>query len=301
MQLLFVGNVEHPEFQAVGRVWSGRVGIAALPNLAAASTHLRDWSDNIDLVVLAQVRPGTTSVTELIDFQHEHPLIPIVGLEGSWFDGAERSRQTLPGIIGVSGSDWDAFFETQLERIRDNAPPLWALPATSFEVERLLGRHVRPTGGTRVTIASDHLEFRHTLERLFTCRGWKVSVWQQEPSCDAEVVLGVWDGDRELRTMHDARPTPDRANALGAERVPGWFCGDELVLAEIWKDFENFVTALSPIPVLVVCSFPRLDDIECFRKRGARSVISKPFFVDELLTAALSGALGPEHLIRDLM
>jgi CheY-like chemotaxis protein len=250
LSVLFIGDDKQPEFANVPRLLSG----ASVLHLSTKNVETL-WAQGplaVDLILMGQSRPASISESILRILRHRFPLTPVVMLLGSWCEGEVRSGTPPPGVYRLYWHQWASFWAEQTARVKRGLVPAWALPPTATEAEKLLARASAPLSAAaagRVVIESDHSGMRDLLHDALRRHGWLVVETGAETT--APIDLGIWD----------------------AAEV------DDAALARL----RHFKTRVGVNRIIALVGFPRHDQHEALRRRGVDLVLSKPFFVAELL------------------
>lgn len=252
--VLLVGDARRGEFREARASLEALVHTTCAADLDQAAALIDSGLRAPELIVLAQSRPGEFSAAAVDRLRMAAPLARLVALLGSWCEGEMRTGHPLPGAIRVYWHQWLPRFQQDLERIRRGWCPIWGLPATAGEDERLLlakGLPLTPRQGL-VVIAARQFAMADWLSA--TCRlASYATVWLQ-PSRPVRIegaVALLWDGD-------------DGRHRRGAE-------------------LERLRAELGPLPILALLDFPRIGDRDGVLAAGATVILSKPLLVDDLL------------------
>ncbi|MBM3999868.1 MAG: hypothetical protein FJ297_10075 [Planctomycetes bacterium] len=252
-----VGDHRASEFAAALRWLEDRVVVTRLDSLDASNAYQAALEGRpVDLLVLAQSRPGQVDADALARLHRAFPLARVVGLLGSWCEGETRSGTPWPGVPRLA---WHQFV-TRLERewLAPSGPlATWSLPRTATNADRLAASRAthRPIGsrGLAVVRASQFAVYEG-LDASLRSDGWSTVWWApHSPLQRVRADALVWDlatiGNGELDAFRMARRMLDDA------------------------------------PAIVIAGFPRLDDHQAFSEAGAASVIAKPYELDDLLAS----------------
>lgn len=248
LQVLFIGDDGQPEFQEPlsNLRTTSELHIVEPPTVVCPSAIY-------DLVIVAQPQASAASQTLIASIRHHVPLAPILFLIGGWAEGETRSATAIPGVLRIHAQNWSLFWREQLDRLRRGLSPIWALPATATDAERVVARSGwQISGSFSAAIQSPDAEMRSLLRRMLAlneCRCREVPMDGHELVTPVEVA--VWDS-----------AIPDHS-AYSALR---WFS-----------------RLVEPAPVVALVAFARLSQRERFLQCGASAVVAKPFFVDELM------------------
>jgi CheY-like chemotaxis protein len=253
ISILLVGSTDRSEFR------EARAGLDALGQVAAAAdaesacAALESGQVAPDVIVVAQSHPGQFSSETVDRWRRRAPLVPVVGLLGSWCEGETRSGQPWSASVRVYWHQWPAQAEQEIARLRAGTCSTWSLPVTASEEERLLLLAEEPAAQREGLIAIWTPEFamHDWLQAACARRGYSTAwILPHRPLPAEGVTAAVFDGD-ECR---------------GEERA---------ALAQL-------APALDPAPIVAVVDFPRVDGRARALAAGARAVVSKPLLIDDL-------------------
>lgn len=246
MRILLTGDYRQDEFAGPVAEMSEVAEVVAVDDLDAAA----DWlgaQTPVDLVVVAQARPGHFSHSQIEAIRRAAPLAPIVALLGSWCEGETRSGSPWPGVTRIYWHQWNGRFRPEIARLSRGEPGAWTQPLTATAEERLLcsGTAEHGTDHRRVAVVSHNGEICDWLVAACQRRGMSAITLRRAPAGQIEgVSLLLWDA---------GLPSPQAIEAfrLGLRQFPG---SEAIVLAD----------------------FPRDDDVRSFLAAGATAVRSKP-------------------------
>lgn len=259
VQLCWIGSCS-AEF-AAARAAAGaqpNVNIGDFPDLRAAAAWLAASETAPELIVITQTRPGEIPAAEIDLLRRLAPLTRLVGLLGTWCEGESRSGQPWPAVERVYWHQWPAWFTRELHGLRTGAATTWSLPLTTAPEERFLAAsHMLPRrqfalGGKVLIVASDSNLQRLLLDAM-TQVGCGAVTARPEHLPSAGVSLLLWESD-ELKE--------DEAEQL-----------------------RTCAQNLAPAPAIALLGFPRLEAEQRALAAGARHVLSKPFFLSDVLAA----------------
>ncbi len=252
LSLLFLGDADRREFREArdGLTALGRVQRA--DNVEAAAAVLANASPPVDVIVVAQARPGEFSHRDIQRLRQIAPLARLVALLGSWCEGEPRSGEPWPGVVRTYWHQWPARAERELRRLAAGECCAWAMPPTATDEERLLADADRSRPDRRGLIAVFSRD-RAMAETLATaCRSWG------------------WETTR-LQSPGDAA-----AGAIAAVFDCGQCLGEELV------ELQRAAAALAPAALIAIVHFPRIEDCDRARHAGAAAVLAKPLQWEDL-------------------
>jgi CheY-like chemotaxis protein len=266
--ILFVGDAERYEFSAAAK-WLQNRGARLASDIQTALTVL----DNSDFSPAVIVLLFTADQIEKL--RRTAPLARIIRLLDPWLEGESRSGQPIPASLRTQWEQWPARIQQPvhlalqgLESKQTASPPVWSLPLTATEDDRLMalfGGDIPANSSSDqialtasaapaplIAVRAQHRETAHTLCDICHACGWK-SLW--------------------LRTL--PAETPISVNAVlfdMASNKP-----QELELLKAMKAITGTAS------LIALAGFPRPEDISELQSAGAAVVISKPFLVDDLI------------------
>ena len=255
MRALLVGNAEHPEFD-YALCWLRahlELTVSTGVNLALQHLHL---NEDPQLILLVQSRRNQIAQREIEQLHRAAPLARLVGLLGSWCEGEVRSGEPWRGVKRIYWHQWAPQFIDLASDRQQHRAKLWGLPRTTTAAERLLRsqEHDKTPQSEFIGISALSLIDFETMADACQTRGWS-TVWLTDPHTthcgDLSAIL--FNGGTSHR--QDLR----RVKQL-AHQFPG-------------------------LPLVAVVGYPRLDDQQRLLAAGACQMVSKPYLLDELLTA----------------
>jgi hypothetical protein len=262
ISVLFVGDSERTEFAAIFQWLRDHSQAIAAPDFAAALRQLETSDGDSELIVLAQSWPGQFSPKQIERLRRLAPLARMSELLGSWCEGESRTGRPPGGTLRNYWHQWLPRMAPEFQRAARGERPVWSLPTTATEDERLLATAeaatpalttTAPTATTRglIAILLRNAAMAQTLCDTCAERGY-ASIWLPEGRGTylAGVQAAIW----------DAPPAVD-----------SW-AG---TLANVRRDLKG-------APIIALANFPRVEDIERLRAAGAAAVVSKPFWLDDL-------------------
>ncbi len=176
--VLFVGDGDWPEFREVRQWLAAAADLLVVENPRRAGDAIAAGRCDPALIVLAERRPGEFAERDVAALRRRAPLTPINELLGSWCEGQTLSGTPLPGTTRCYWHQWIARLAPEFARAAAGECPLWGLPATASEEDRLLAR--RPAAPRRdrglLTIHVRHAETAAALCDAAASRGF-AAVW----------------------------------------------------------------------------------------------------------------------------
>ena len=250
--ILCVGRTDRSEFRHVLPSLYPWGTVIDAPDVPAALATLVDQSLTPDVFVIAQSYPGEFVDEQIDRLRRVAPLARLVAVLGTWCEGEMRSGTPWCGAVRVYWHQWNPHCHLELERLRSGRESLWSLPSTACEEERCLAvstrKHDQNAG--LVDIVAEQYDVFESLATACLDRGY-IPRWRRVHD---EVQAGV--------------PAVLLFDAAG-ETV------DELAkFRRLQVDKDTLV--------IVLTDFPRIADCDRFVRVGARAVLSRPFFWDDL-------------------
>ena len=230
--------------------WAGCRRAGDIDEAAAA---LAGEEAAVDVIVVAEARPGEFSHAQIERLRQAAPLARIVGLLGSWCEGEMRSGRPWPAAVRTYWHQWPARARRELRRLAAGRSSAWTLPLTATEEDRLLADAERPPPAQSGLIAIAARSFVMADFLAAACRqcGY-ATVWLRPPGASrvggAAAIL--WDGS-------DCR-------------------GEEC------EELRRLAAAMAPAPLVALLDFPRIEDFERAEAAGAAAVLSKPLQLADL-------------------
>ena len=261
VRALFVGPREHRDFQAA---WLSLQGQASVERFATVDEAVRARTDGVELIVLAQARPGVFASPDVARLVELHPLARVVLLCGSLCEGEARSGHPPQGVQRMYWHQWTGCWEHGLDSLLQGRE-MAGLPATATEEERFLSCSEQRRGRRGQVDSSD---------------APLVAI------CCGAIQTTAWLAD--VCSAHGARPLVVRASAAAGERLPRMagidsaiWCGDVNNRSEA-EQLEQFAHGVRPAKVIALLHFPRPEDVALARELGAQRVFSLPMAIDDL-------------------
>jgi hypothetical protein len=250
--VLFVGEGDWAEFREV-RCWlEEHADLQAATDTQGAIELLLGGFDPA-LIVLAERWPGEFPGCQVDRLRRIAPLARISEVLGSWCEGQTCSGEPLAGTLRYYWHQWIARMAPEFARLAAGECPVWGLPLTATDDERLFALPGDPPKRDRGLLAI-HTRNAETASAL----------------CDAAARRGfgaVWVRSRPMPYLSGVRAaiweatrgTPDEARELAA-----------------WR------SALGDVAMVALLDFPRVEDRDFARAAGAALIVSKPFWLDDL-------------------
>ncbi|MEX2141854.1 MAG: hypothetical protein WD894_21490 [Pirellulales bacterium] len=252
-QFLYVGDRDWPEFAGPVQWLNDHVDVSFAAGISSADAWLASRDVASDLIVVALRRPGEHAHATFEELRACLPLTPIVCLLGSFCEGEARTGRPWPGAVRVYAHQFVARLGAELARLGSDGATTWALPFTATHEDRLLVSPPRtmPKLTARVAVISRDRQAATAL-------------------CDALEFAGC--------------PTTSlRADsvALDDAGLVVWDCAASFDSCR--ASFDRLVQHVPRMPKIVLIGFPRAEDTAAALAHGAAAVISKPFFLEDLL------------------
>lgn len=253
MRLLLTGDYRAAEFCAAVAEMRAACEVVEQSGLAQAANWLIAEQPAVDLMVVAQARPGQFTVAEIEALRRAAPLAPLLALVGSWCEGEPRSGSPLPAVVRIYWHQWTSRFPREIRRLGRGELSTWNQPLTATPEERLLWSSGAADEGLAgvVALLSDSPEMAEWLSAACYQAGMATIVFHDLPGSHvegADVVL--WDAGL-------ARP-------LLADR------------------FARLAAAFFNLPIIVLLDFPRSSDVQQLMDAGAAAVMAKPVLLADL-------------------
>lgn len=253
--VLVVGDRNHPEFGQVTSPLEQTSEWTSIKCIDEAVTWLSTASTPPDVIILTQTRPGEISGGNVQRLRAAAPLVGVCAVLGNWCEGETRSGKPWPGVARYSWLEWPARWRDEVARQADGCLPLWTLPATLSEEERLLSR---VTGAGRqgangcVVVIAGGCETASALADAIRTAGFSVGKCHGDRMVNVRGAMAiVWD------TTSAAATDPRQVAALK--------------------------TRFQDAPLMALVTFPRSDSVVQMRAAGVDGVHAKPFLLDDLL------------------
>jgi DNA-binding response OmpR family regulator len=244
---LIIGDIDRREFRdAIDSIESAS-RLVRSANVASAVACVDDGEVLPDLIVLAQARPGEHHPDLLDRLRASAVLAPIVVLLGPWGEGETRSGEPLSGVLRVCWHQWRPWFEQQMALFARGKCPVWGLPPTATEEERLLWQADPPMRAARegtIAIVARHSATAEWLRDACTAFGWRCS----------NATVGL-------------KPDSHHIDAVIWDMVA---CDDDEADLAVLRD--RFAIAA----IVLLTGFPRAAERARLMAAGAAAVLSKP-------------------------
>ena len=254
VQIVLVGGDDRTEFQRAIAAIEQLGHVTRFPDPESAEARLAGDLAAASLIVIAQSYPGQFSAAAIDRLRRAAPLARLVGLLGSWCEGEMRTGKPWPGVIRLYWHQWSVRSGQELQQLIAGHGSTWGLPITATDEERLLAAAELP------------LPKRHGLIAIHS-RERSMADWLAD-ACGACGYATVW-----LRPSH-----PARVQGATAIIYDGSGCEDEEI-----DEISRLAAELTPVALLAILHFPRIEHHERALAAGAAAVFAKPISVDDLV------------------
>ena len=253
MSILLVGDADRREFRQARDELAALGRVRGLPTSRPRRPCWPSEEAAVDVIVVAQARPGEFSHAQIERLRQSAPLARIVALLGSWCEGEMRSGKPWPAAVRTYWHQWPARADRELRRLARGRRSAWALPVTATEEERLLADAAEPLPARAglIAISSPSLAMADWLAAACRHCGY-ATAWLRPP--------------QPVRVRGAAAVLFDGGECRGEER-------DEL---------RRLAAAMAPAPLVALLDFPRIEDFDRARSAGAAAVLSKPLQLEDL-------------------
>ncbi len=251
--VLFVGDPLWNEFRAVHDWLRQHAALQSVADAAAASELLAAGHFVPRLIVLAQIWPGQYSTAEVEQLLRAAPLARVNELLGGWCEGETRTGTPIAGSLRLYWHQWLARLAPEFARAENGGRPLWELPATANDEERLLG------------LPKPHDIGRGRLLAMIARNAESADVL-----CEAAAMFGfaaIWVRRPRQPLLTGIHAAVWEAPSLMVE------AGDNL---RLWR------AVFRDAQFAALCDFPRVEDRDRLLAAGARIVVSRPFWLHDL-------------------
>ncbi len=263
--ILCIGRVDRLEFRQVPSTLEPWGMVIAAPNTDAALSQLDAEASTPDVIVVVQSYPGEFADWQIDRLRRVAPLARFVAVLGSWCEGEMRSGSPWSGAVRVYWHQWAPQCHRELERLLAGQESLWSLPLTACEEERCLAMAARQDRGkASPSLPRETAAPANGLVEIVTYQ-YEVYAWLAAACVDRGYAV-------RWRRLHDEPP---------AER-PAVVLFD--AAGEMARELARFrrLRIERETVAIVLADFPRVADRDRFVRAGARAVLSRPFFWDDL-------------------
>lgn len=255
LDVVLVGAARRPEFRAAVQVLEESCRLVSVPDPASALGLLAGGAMVPDLIVVLRNRCGQFAAEAIDALRSRAPLSRLVVVVGSWCEGETRSVAPWASEIRLYWHQAAERLRRELAELAANRCPVWSLPATATDDERLLWierpdavSHPAPRG--TIALVSRSQELADWLSAALRGQGWRTARSLPGEPIRGVMSLVLWDmqrfGDAEL------------------------------------AEFAHWRTSAADCPALVLAGFPRLEDAQRAHAAGATALVSKPLSLADL-------------------
>lgn len=247
--VLIVGDLSHPDVAAVAVPLEDSAVARHYASMQEAAEWLSQAEVMPDVVLLVQARPGEIASSSVDQLRRLAPLVPMLAILGSCCEGETRTGTPWPGVPRCYWYQWPARWREEQLRRRAGELPLWSLPATASEEERLLARMGRAESSRAISISvvAPASDATNALADALQSVGCSVAL--SAPSENPSIVL--WD------TSPASVCDPQQVSALRLR--------------------------YGAAPILALVTFPRHQTTAAARQAGVAALLAKPFLLDDLI------------------
>jgi hypothetical protein len=252
----FVGGWRDLEFREVVEWLSAHTQLHFFPDATAAANAIA--AEHFDGVVLGQSRRGEFSGEAIEALHRAAPLVRLRIVYGAWCEGETRSGNPPAGVVRWHWLQAAPRLAAELAQLSRRES--WSQPRAATELDRL-----------QAASAASECERRSGL--LAISARDKIAYETIAEPCLAAGYECLW-----LKKTSDLAPRG--AVALIADFEPA-----EPNAASSHRDAERIaklVERASGARLILLVGYPRFDDVELARQRGAE-VCAKPFLSEDLL------------------
>ena len=256
--LLVIGDLNRADFWQAAETLRSAAPLVVVADVDQALAWLAECDSAADpawpeLIVVAQSWPGQFTAEAIGRLRRAAPLARLLALAGTWCDGESRTGNPWPADFRASWHQWPVRFQHELARLVGGNCPVWGLPITAADDERLLWTadfEARPSRG----LVAIHAPQRDMAQWLADACGQVgcAAVWLEPGRAvpATGILVGIWDAT----------------------------CCNERETAEL----RGWVAMLGEAPIVALLDFPRVEDCQRARSAGAAAVLSKPLLLNDL-------------------
>jgi CheY-like chemotaxis protein len=258
LRALVIGDIPGELAAASDETWGERAIEWRLAADRQEAMTLLERGDVFERIVLCERRPGQWDEAAVHALRAAAPLANFVRLSGSWCEGQARSGRPPSGCPSIGWQNWPTQGPAAWSKSSDQATTI--VPATATPEERLLAS-VRPETQRqlhgKVVICSRSASAASALADACQSAGLQTRVLASgENDVTLEARALIW--DTEPRLLHDA------------------------------TGISKLKTKVTGARLIALVGFPRAEDVVAARRAGVDAVLSKPFWVGDLLTSIAS-------------
>jgi hypothetical protein len=284
--VLFVGDSERTEFASTFQWLRDHSQMTSVPDFASALEQLAAQACDPELIVLAQAWPGQFSPKQIERLRRLAPLARISELLGSWCEGETRTGRPPGGTLRNYWHQWVPRMAPEFRRAARGERPVWSLPTTASDDERLLAvSDAFAAGRLCVPATAANLPPPATMAAMPAAPGETPMTAGARGGLIAILLRNA----AMARTLCDACPARGFAGVWLPEGRGPYLAGARAAVWDAPPDSENWAEQLANVgrdlkgtPIVALASFPRIDDVDRLRAAGVAAVVSKPFWWDDL-------------------
>ena len=252
VSLWLVGDRDTPEFAHVASRLPQLGACRVFDGLVSALAALRQTDDPPHVVVVVQTRPSEFRDSDLWAIYEAAPLARVCVIVGPWCEGEPRSGHPPAGVLRYYWHQWEPRLSDDIARLEQDRCPLWGMPLTAVDDERLLETAGEPAlqgSGGLIAVHTPSSELFDCLADACNIKGLS-TVWLRphDPHCVRGVAAIVWDAvmfsDEEQRCLRTLR--------------------------------ERFSA-----PVLALLAYPRRHTERLAHAAGADAILARPFLITD--------------------
>jgi CheY-like chemotaxis protein len=258
-KVLLTGDFWHQDFQRIVSNFNVPVTLVPIDKIESVS------DGHFDLIVVAQSRRDQFQSVDIEKIIEMFANVPVVALLGSWCEGEVRSGEPFPGVMRIYWHQWNGRYEDFLNQLNGHGVTHWHSPRTSSIADRI---------ALRDQIRLPNNKSKPNIELV------SISAWTQESYemlADAVNHFG-WQSRWVERAFWDAEAT--QAVSLICIDARAW--SDDVKNRIKWIRSE-----LQQIPMILVVSYPRANELDAIEAAGITEVVSKPFELNDLKSAMI--------------
>lgn len=252
-----LGDFTSAEFADVRQQLKADAEALAFATVASLLEHVSGEAD-IDLVLVAQSRPGQWDGPWIDQLRRQAPLVRTLAVLGSWCEGETRTGTPLPADCRVFWHAFAAWWARQRQALATGRAAAWSYPVGEWQGAVGPPAAPRPKArakrkGTAI-VAAPTRESAESIALALRVGGWS-SVWVRPPDLLPDVygaAVMVYDGGQ-----------------LDSGELP--------VIAELRERYGE-------LPVVALADFPMIDRTVAAGLCNA-AVLGRPYLVEDLLWA----------------
>ena len=117
LSILLIGDADRREFRQARDELAALGASGGLPASRPRRPCWRGEEAAVDVIVVAQARPGEFSHAGIERLRQSAPLARVVALLGSWCEGEVRSGKPWPAAVRTYWHQWPARADRELRRL----------------------------------------------------------------------------------------------------------------------------------------------------------------------------------------